>query len=159
MRPRLFLTSLLAGVFVGGFPLYAADLVVMVDNLRSGEGLLRLALYDRAELFPKQGEGRFKIDLPARAGRMEVVFPGLAPGRYALALFHDENGDNIFDQGLFGLPQEGYGFSRDAPVFLSAPSFDQAAVDVAEPSRIITVHLSYWNRDEPREGPLKLFGQ
>ena len=39
-----------------------------------------------------------------------VVFRGLAEGQYAVALFHDQNGNGEFDTGLFGPPVEGFGF-------------------------------------------------
>ena len=130
-------------------PLKAAELVVVLEGVRNVKGLVRLALYDREDLFPKQGKGLVKIGLPAQAPATRVVFPGLAEGRYALAVFHDEDSDNEFDRGFLGLPQEGFGFSNDAPVFISAPAFDAAAFELKEPTTELVVHLSYWMEKKP----------
>jgi len=72
-----------------------------------------------------------------------AVFTDLAPGAYAVAAYHDENGNGEFDQGFLGLPLEGYGFSRDASGFLSAPSFSSAAVLLEEGGKTIRIRLSY----------------
>jgi uncharacterized protein (DUF2141 family) len=111
----------LSVLLLAGAPAAAAELMVSVNGLRSADGVVRLALYDRPELFPEKGEG-LKIAVPARQGEVEAVFNGLSPGRYALALFHDEDGDDEFDRGFLGIPKEGYGFSNDARPFLG-PQF------------------------------------
>ena len=48
-----------------------------------------------------------------------------------------ENHD--FDQGIFGIPLEDYGFSNDARVFFGPPSFDDAAFELLEPKTKITI--------------------
>jgi uncharacterized protein (DUF2141 family) len=53
------------------------------------------------------------------------LFPNVKPGTYAVAGYHDENGNGKLDMGLFG-PTEGWFASRDARGLLSAPSFDDA---------------------------------
>ncbi len=35
-----------------------------------------------------------------------MAFPDLHPGQYAVALFHDENGNESPDSGIFGQPVE-----------------------------------------------------
>lgn len=41
--------------------------------------------------------------------RIEVQLP---PGRYALAAYHDENGNGKLDRAWNGMPEEAYGFSN-----------------------------------------------
>jgi uncharacterized protein (DUF2141 family) len=38
----------------------------------------------------------------------------LLEGEYAISLYHDVNGNNKLDTGLYGIPVEGYGFSNHA---------------------------------------------
>jgi uncharacterized protein (DUF2141 family) len=52
-------------------------------------------------------------------------------GAYAIGLFHDADDDGELDRGVFGVPTEGYGFSRNVGGGLSAPSFASAALQVA----------------------------
>jgi uncharacterized protein (DUF2141 family) len=63
------------------------------------------------------------------------------PGRYALAGLHDEDDDGGMDKDMFGLPQEGYTFSKDARPSISPPSFESAAVSVRGPVTLtLTMH-------------------
>ncbi len=129
----------------------AGGLQVNVEELRNNDGLVRLALYDRPERFPTSGESFVIFDVPIPHEGLSVLFSDLPPGEYALALFHDEDGDNVFDKGFLGLPLEGFGFSNDATVFFSAPSFRAAAVTVGEGLTTITIHMRYWSQASSRE--------
>lgn len=126
-------------------PAAAADLVVRIEKLRSADGFVRLALYDGDERFLQSGGARAGADPKAAADGVEVVFPQLPPGRYAVATYHDENGNGAFDTGLLGLPLEGFGFSNDAPVLLGPPSFADAAVSVPAEGATIVVRMRYWD--------------
>ncbi len=79
----------------------------------------------------------------ARPGEVRFTIPGLAPGRYAVASYHDENGNGKFDQTWIGLPDEGLGFSNGAWIGFGAPAFDEAAVEISEKNRVIAVTLRY----------------
>jgi len=68
----------------------------------------------------------------ARPGTLNVTFENLPPGRYVVTAYHDENDNDEFDTNFLGLPEEGYGFSNDAPVTLGPPSFNEAAVSVRD---------------------------
>ena len=129
----------------------AGELQVRVEGLRNNDGLVRLALYDRPELFPVNGKAYVISNVPIPHKELSVLFSNLPSEKYALALFHDEDGDNVFDKGFLGLPLEGFGFSNDATVFFSAPSFAAAAVTVDEGLTTITVHMRYWSQDLPGE--------
>lgn len=126
-------------------PAVAADLVVRIENLRSADGIIRLALYDSDEQFLQSGGARAGADREAEAGGVEVVFPQLPSGTYAVATYHDENGNGAFDTGLLGLPSEGFGFSNDARVLLGPPSFADAAIFVPAEGATIVVRMRYWN--------------
>ncbi len=87
--------------------------------------------------------GVLNASAEAKDGGAIWVFRGLAPGRYAVAVYHDENGNGEFDQGFFGIPLEGYAFSNGATAFFSAPGFDEAAVTVGEGVTEITIEMTY----------------
>ena len=129
-----------AAVFLAG-PGLAATLVIEVTGLRSVRGALHYAVYDRAESFPTR-KGRVASGQPEVTGRRMVIrVPGLKPGRHAVALFHDENGNDAFDQGLFGIPLEDYAFSNNVMGFFAAPSFDAASFALTEPETRILIRI------------------
>lgn len=124
-------------------PASAADLAVRVIDLRSAKGDVHFALYDRADGFPKPGA--FVDGARARAGAdgAETVFDDIEPGTYAIAVYHDENGNGRFDTFLLRLPVEGYGFSNDAPLSFGPPPFDAAAVQVPRAGAEIVIKMRY----------------
>ena len=71
-----------------------------------------------------------------------ITFRGVAPGRYAIAVFHDENGNGKMDKALL-IPKEGFGFSRDAPVRMGPPPFSAAAFDVADKDVRQSIKMRY----------------
>jgi uncharacterized protein (DUF2141 family) len=104
----------------------AADLSVVVTGLRSGNGDVHIAVYDRADAFPESEGMLSEVKVPIRDRRARYVFKNLPPAFYAVAVYHDENGNHDFDTGFLGIPLEGYAFSSGARVFLGPPSFDDA---------------------------------
>lgn len=55
-------------------------------------------------------------------------------------VLHDEDGDDEMDTGLFGMPEEGYGVSRDAVRRFRPPRFGDAALRL-EPGERKSVRL------------------
>ena len=139
---RLIANGILAAGLLAAAPALAADLTVTVTGVRSDAGVMRVALFDVPKEFP-EGEKRDSIEVAAHNDRVSVTFRNLPPGRYALAIHHDEDGDDAMKTNAVGLPLEGYGFSNDAPVFLGPPGFDKAAFDVPESGTTISLKARY----------------
>ncbi len=132
------------GVFLAGAgQAVAAELRVRVTELRNSDGGVHFALYATAESFPKKDDRHAGAETEAKDGGAIWVFRGLAPGRYAVAVYHDENGNDEFDQGIFGIPLEGYAFSNGATAFLGPPGFDEAAVTVGQGITEIVIEMAY----------------
>jgi uncharacterized protein (DUF2141 family) len=107
----------------------AADLTIEVQGARSAQGSVAGALYASGPgwLKPHQAvQGQF---VPA-TGKTILLFRGLPPGRYAVSVYHDENGNGKLDTNPVGMPLEPTGFSRDAQGRMGPPAFDDAALDV-----------------------------
>ncbi|MHA1538825.1 MAG: DUF2141 domain-containing protein [Alphaproteobacteria bacterium] len=139
-RVILALTAGLGLPAAGG----AADLEVEITGIRSASGMVRLALYNDAAKFPKRSGSIAGGDIRAAKGSIVFVFKKLPPGVYAVAIYHDANANRKFDKSSLGLPREGFGFSKDARPFLSAPGFDSAAVTLKAPRTRIKISLAYW---------------
>jgi uncharacterized protein (DUF2141 family) len=99
-----------------------------VIGLRSANGQVVCSLFNDADAFPRDDSKVLRtVKAPIDRTHALCQFTGIAPGEYAIVVFHDENGDGEFNQNAFGMPEEGYGFSRDAAALFSAPSFDSAS--------------------------------
>lgn len=145
---RLRLISALALVLSVGAvspakPMSSANFTVVVENLRSADGDVRIALWSDPEGFTEADAAVAETGQKAQFGRVIFRFSGLPTGRYAIASFHDENGNGDFDRTFLGLPKEGLGFSNGAWISLGPPAFDEAAVDVEAPNQVIVVKLRY----------------
>jgi uncharacterized protein (DUF2141 family) len=136
-----FLIAVLATLAIGAAN--AAELAVVVKDLHSAEGTVHVALYRTPESFPKSGAMLAGQVVPAALAGTRATFGELTPGRYAIAVYHDENANNDFDQGIFGIPLEGYAFSNDANVFFGPPAFDDAAFDVDKDNTTIVIPMRY----------------
>ncbi len=126
-------TALIGGTVSAAPPAApTSDITVTVTNLRSTEGVVRACITARSKGFPKcdaDDASSINVVTPA-AEKVTLSFKNIAPGRYAIALLHDENNNGKADRALMMMPTEGFGFSRDAKVRMGPPKFEDAAFDV-----------------------------
>lgn len=108
-------------------PADAADLVVRVSGLAAPLGRVGCSLFAGDAGFPMDN-GRAQVQwLPARSEGVVCRYGGLTPGRYAVSIGHDRNGNQRVDTNLLGLPTEQWGVSNNTRPTLRAPRFDEAA--------------------------------
>ena len=121
------------------------DVTVTVTNLRSDNGVVLACMTQSDRSFPKcRGvSGTKAARVAARTGSLTLTFHGVKPGRYAIALLHDENANGKADRALGMMPKEGFGFSRDAPVRIGPPSFEDAVFEMADEDRAMTIKMRY----------------
>ncbi len=101
---------------------------VHVVGLRNSNGNVTCTLFKSRVGFPSHDStAAADMTVPVRQASATCDFRGLAPDRYALVVFHDENANGKFDKSLFAIPKEGYGFSNNVKPRFSPPSFDSAA--------------------------------
>jgi uncharacterized protein (DUF2141 family) len=125
-------------------PASATWLRVVVEGVRSSQGLVAITLYanDSSRFLVRHGSlyvGRTK----AVAGTTDSCIYVPKPGTYAIAVYHDENGNQKFDRNMFGLPAEAYGFSNNPGTLFGLPSFRSVRLKVDESGETIHIHLHY----------------
>ncbi|MGE0311982.1 MAG: DUF2141 domain-containing protein [Lautropia sp.] len=119
-----------------------ADLEITVTNVLPKQGELMVALYDRPDNFPhRQTPAEPAQRLAASGESARLVFNGLAPGRWAVVVLQDLNGNGRVDTNLFGMPIEPYGASNNQLPRFSAPTFDAALVEVGPGGASIRIDL------------------
>lgn len=118
-------------------------LAIAVTGARNAAGEVVVTLYgSEPNAFLEQ---RIALaEAPIQGSSAQVCFALSAPGDYAVSVFHDENKDHVLNRSLLGLPQEGFGFSNDAPVRLGPPSFSAARVAVPPGGGSIAIRLRYF---------------
>lgn len=125
LRRSMFFAALAVGALHPATAAQALDLTVVVTGARSAKGQVRAAVYDKAEGWTKT---MLRGEAVAAGERVTLVFRQLPAGTYAVAVYHDENGNGRLDANVIGLPTEPYGFSRDAAGTLGPPRFADAAM-------------------------------
>ena len=138
-----FLVSILA-IAPALFPApnHAAELEVTLRGVHSTDGRALVALHRRVPGvgFPSDDGVVASEARPAATQDIRIVFEALPPGDYAVAAFHDRDGDGQLGANFAGMPTEGFGFSNDARGFMGPPTFDAAKISVGsseETTRII----------------------
>ena len=125
------------------FPFLAtAQLTVEIPNLESPTGYLFLAVYDSENTFMNAEAAVKREIIPINGPEFAYVIPDLPPGEYAIAVFHDSNGNKKLDKNFLGIPKEGYGFSNDARGRFGPPSFKAASFLVYTEALAIRIQLN-----------------
>jgi uncharacterized protein (DUF2141 family) len=117
----------------------ANKLSIVVNGVQSSKGSITASLYpdDKTQFLAKNGA--LKVwRAPAHAGTTQMCIWLKAPGTYAVAVYHDANGNGKFDLGLLG-PMEDYGFSRNPRILFSKPSL--ASVRFPASTGETTIHV------------------
>lgn len=118
---------------------------VKILNIKNSTGAVACALFESPAGFPTEflvsATNIMMIKIKDTQARCD--FEDIPPGRYALAVIHDENMNGKLDTSRAGVPTEGYGFSNDAKAFLSAPSFRAASFPYDGRNVDLTIRLNY----------------
>ncbi|MDR2773815.1 MAG: DUF2141 domain-containing protein [Tannerella sp.] len=136
MKTVLFALAVLAASFAGA----QNKLTVVIEGIEKTEGTIPVAVYDSTGFLKKPVYTGL-----VGAGREEasVVIEDVAPGEYAVSIFHDENGNYKLDVDTFGIPTEKTGFSNNAKGKMGPPKFTDCMIKVEEDSVIyITLQKS-----------------
>ena len=104
-------------------------LTVTIPNVSSRSGKLYIGLANDQPSFDGVSIKSQTVDVPA-TGPVTIAFDGLTPGRYAVRVYQDLNGNGKMDfSGQ--MPTEPFGFSN-VTMLMGPPTFDQCSVDLAE---------------------------
>ena len=106
-------TTVFASALLWALPARAegAKLTLTVTDIANHKGNLMIAVHDEAGYDGQPVTATMK---PVSGDTASATFEDLAPGQYAIKLFHDVDGDGEMDTNPFGLPTEPYGFSNNA---------------------------------------------
>lgn len=119
-----------------------AKLVVEATGLRNANGQVAFTVYaDDQRKFLAKGGKLLRIRVPAAAPVTRACF-WLPPGKYEVAQYHDENGDQDFNRTLL-IPKEGFGFSNDVSTTFGRPSMEDARFTVPVGRSTMRMRMRY----------------
>ena len=108
----------------------------------SATGILTVELYGPSERdFLKKASRLKRVRVPAEDGTQKVCFDLPASGVYAVAAYHDVDGDRELDRQWNMLPAEPFALSNNRKLKLRMPKFDEAAFKAGEETTTIRLEL------------------
>lgn len=130
----------LAGILAAA-PALAADVTVSVTGVRAANGPLYVSLQTRDEFLENEGSYGEIVRSPS-AGTVSVTLEGVSPGEYAVSVWHDIDGDGVFDASPEGMPLDGWAMI-DGASLRGAPDFDQVSFKLEKSSLSLNVDMIY----------------
>jgi uncharacterized protein (DUF2141 family) len=143
---RLLATALLlsAASSRADAPATTGVLSVRLVLLRSNSGSIGCALFTTERGFPKDRSAAIQTKwCPIAKQESLCSFDPIPAGIYAVACFHDENGNGKIDTGLFGIPTEGVVASNHAKGFMGPPSFKDAKFSFPGAATQLRLRMGY----------------
>lgn len=131
---------LIAAAFALPTAAFAAPVTADLSGLRAG-GTLYVQLQTRAQ-FLGQERAAGEIVRTVPAGTLSVALGEIPPGDYALTVWHDDNGNDRFDVGAGGMPQDGLAVSNSAGL-RARPAFDEVKFTVGVAPVRVALPLYY----------------
>ena len=119
-------------------------LTVKLVDLRNDSGRVACELFSGPRGYPTEPKLALqRVSSPILSRQATCVFTELVPGAYAVAAFHDENGNGKLDTNFLGIPTEGVAASNDARGSFGPPAFDKAKLTIGTEDLAITVRVHY----------------
>lgn len=110
---------------------------MIVTNIKNLKGEIKIGLYNNKASFPKKEYMYKSVTMKVSNASETYTIKDLPKGDYAVALFHDKNSDGICNTNFLGIPEEGYGFSKNYKPILSVPSFNNCRINLNDNMQIV----------------------
>lgn len=126
---------------------FRGNLTVQADGLRSQRGQLCVRLFGNSRGFPDGSASGVKGQCyKISENPMVLTFNNLTSGNYAVAVFHDTNGDGKLNRNSLGMPTEGYGFSNNpAYTRTGPPNYGETTFLLAGSNTNVRIRMRYSN--------------
>jgi uncharacterized protein (DUF2141 family) len=107
-------------------------ITVAVAGIKENEGEVNCSLYSKEKGFPMKKPVFAEQRVPVKSSSEKCVFTNVPAGVYAVAVYHDEDGDGKVDTNMMGIPSEPVGVSNNPKPAMRAPTFDEAKFEVSK---------------------------
>lgn len=121
---------------------FAAELTVSLEDIRTTEGKLMIAILDSEAAFNGEHPAVASLRLPASGDTITFSIDSLPPGRYGVQVMHDVNNNSDLDSNLVGMPIEPWGFSNNATGNFGPPVWADVSFELTQTSHQ-TIQLNH----------------
>lgn len=120
-------------------------LEISVTNIENGRGTLYIAILDSPEGWlqsdSKSKPFRDVTQAVSSTDDLLISIEDLPPGKYAISMFQDLDGDAEMDTNFIGFPKEPFGFSAPMGKF-GPPEYEEAAIEFSGEDTSVDVSLN-----------------
>jgi len=129
---------------------YAGEVRVTLSHVQHRPGRILAALQTEQQFLKGPGDYNASVVPPATEGDVTLDFTNVAPGDYALAVMHDEDGDHQMKKAANGMPLEGWAFSNGGEL-RGPPTFDVTKFTVTA-TGVVNIHADMYYPYVPPAG-------
>lgn len=131
-------SSGLVVLFLGAGSALGAPLDVRIDGVKARGETLFVSVQTAAQ-FMGEEEAASAVVADPQEGTMRLRFD-VPPGAYAVRVWHDDDGNGVFDTNFLGRPRDGWAMSGRVR---GRPTFDKARVLVEPGASALTLRMTY----------------
>lgn len=116
--------------------------IVTVSNLENVKGNLYIGWYNEEATFRINEKAIYREKIVViNQKEVSFVFKNIPKGKYAIAVFLDENDNYKLDKNIFGIPKEKYGFSNNILPSLRPATFKESLFELSKQEMRINIKL------------------
>lgn len=119
-------------------------LVLEIGNIEKAKGKIWVGVYDKPEHYFVKEKAIVKAVSVSNTGKAALEINKLQYGTYAIAMFHDLNGNGKLDQNAFGVPTEPYAFSKLPKSKWRLPKFEEVKFNFNHNNQVVRTRLKRW---------------
>ena len=118
----------------------AAPLTVTVTGIENRGGTLYVGVQTKDQFMQDAGVAGDMIETPDQSTYTSTF--DLAPGDYSVSVWHDENGDGVFNTDDFGAPLDGWSINK-AEQLRARPQWDEVKITIGEDGTAVSLPMIY----------------
>lgn len=120
------------------------DIVFQLESAQN-RGTLRIALFNSEAGFADDEPYYGTSEVVSGRKEISISVSDLPSGTYALAAFHDRNGNEKLDRNIFGVPNEAYGFIQEPASKWRAPRWEEISLEIGDQDLEVQVEIKKWS--------------
>ena len=114
-------------------PSQNTQFLLEVSGFENTQGNLAISISKTSTQFDSETQSYRDSVLDVTSANMSITINNISAGTYAVSVFHDENKNSTLDVGgVFGIPQEGFGFSNNPNIGFSKPAFYDCKFEIED---------------------------
>lgn len=121
-----------------------ANINIKISGLKGKNGVIRISLFDNSSGFPSNPYSAYEVaeSVEINQSVVDYTFFDIPFGEYAISVIQDENKNEKLDTGMFGIPTEKYGFSKNPKINFGPPSFNECKFKLENEDVQININLN-----------------